>query len=180
MLGKPSPGYKGKGLFWTTDLVPDNINEARAKMGKDKIKDKDDERGKFVSFKQEYKELVGKDGSKYFTSPPKVFDAAGKKFPEDAKIGNGSKIDVKFKVVDYGDDKVGIYPIAIRVVKFIPYEANEFEPIDEDDEFYSESKASVAEEDFAEEPEPEVEKPAPKSRKKAPVEDFDDDEIPFD
>jgi len=149
-------------------------------MGKDKIKDKEDARGKFVSFKQEYKQLTGKDGEPYMTSPPKVFDAAGKKWPEDQRIGNGSKIDVKFKVVDYGDDKVGVYPIAIRVVKFIPYEASEFEALDEDDEFFGEAAVAVAVEDFAEEPEPEAEKPAPKTRKKAPVEDFDDDEIPFD
>jgi len=147
-------------------------------MGKEKIKDKSDDRGKFVSFKQEYRELVGKDGEKYFTSPPKVFDAAGKKFPEDVRIGNGSKIDVKFKVVDYGDDKVGIYPIAIRVVKLIPHEANEFAPIDEDDEFYGEVSKTPEIEDFSEaEPEPE---PEVKTRKKKVVEDLDDDlDLPF-
>lgn len=182
ILGKPSPGYKGKGLFWNMDLAPDSLPEAAAKMGKDKIKNKDDDRGRFVSFKQEYKQLIGKDGEPYMTSPPKIFDIKGQKWPEDKKIGNGSKVDVKFSVVDYGDDKVGVYIKAVRVLKYIPYEAGEFSPVDEEDEFFDEDSpveaSPVKANEVSAEPIPE---PEPKKTRKAKivVDDDFDDEIPF-
>lgn len=144
-------------------------------MGKDKIKNKGDERGKFVSFKQEYRQLTGKDGQPYYTTAPKIVDIKGKKWPEDTKIGNGSKIDVKFKVVDYGDDKVGVYPIAIRVLKLVPYEGQEFEPVDESDEFYDEAAGDAVE--AAPEPEPEVKTKS--KRAKVVVDDDLEDDLPF-
>lgn len=50
------------------------------------------------------------------------------------KIGNGSYVEVKFKVVPY-KTTVGVYPQAIRVLELVPYVRQEFAPLPEDNEF---------------------------------------------
>src|SRR5690606_474304 len=78
--------------------------------------------------------------------PIEVVDILGKPWPEDKLIGNGSVVDVKFAVVDYGPGKKhGVYPRKIRVLKHVPYETDGFEPLSEDDEYFAKAAEAALE-----------------------------------
>lgn len=86
----------------------------------------------YVSFRQ--KELR-KDGSP--NDPIRIVDASNKTW-NDRLIGNGSIVEVKFVVRDYGPGKkAGMYIRAIRVLELVPYETQEFAPLDSDDEYFA-------------------------------------------
>jgi hypothetical protein len=136
--------YKGnpkfdKGPSWSVDVTPDKKSLAMLKEHDllDKLKDpakrnNDDRVEKFLSLKV----LENRnDGSK--NSPPRVMDGAGKTW-EGGLIGNGSVADVKVKVVDYGET-TGVYLQAVRILKHVPYETQDFTPLSEDDEFFGDT-----------------------------------------
>lgn len=172
---EPVPGYKGKGSFYTIDVGVTDKNKKMADEQGLPIKNKDEKQrakgqplmGDFVSFKQS---ATKKNGESAF--PPRVVDIHGKDWPNDAKIGNGSIIDVKYQWVDYGDDmdedkRYGRYLMGVRVLDHVAYEGG-FPALDEDDEFFGKD----AEERAIEEKIKEVRETAT---------DFDDleDESPF-
>lgn len=144
-----------KGPYWSVDVTPDaksmELIEAldldsklRPKKKKDEDKLKADKnrvgKGKFLSFRH----LLNRpDGSE--NAPIRVVDARGNEWGN-ALIGNGTVADVKVKVVDYGEgsDK-GTYIQAIRILDHVPYEASDFEPLPEDDEY---APSAQAEEQF--------------------------------
>lgn len=150
ILGEPRKNNFDDYREWTIDVSPD---EDGLKLFKslgimDRLKDPRDgeTRGRFITLKQ--RELRA-DGRR--NDPIKVVNAAGEPWPEDILIGNGSTIDVKFNVKDYGKGKrKGVYIQAIRVLELVPFERVEFAPLSADDEFFAKAAetASVETPDF--------------------------------
>lgn len=155
VLGDPVDNYDKNGREWTFDvaLSPDGVKQMKSIKVQGRpvknIKDKDDDRGEFVQFKQKFREAeeyerYGKKPRTVDEQRIKVMGPDGTPWDQNVKIGNGSIADVKFEVVDYGKGKyAGVYPRAIRILKHVPYEAQEFAPLDENDEFFSESNVGT-------------------------------------
>lgn len=150
VLGSPGPNYNRDGNEWTFDFAPDADGLKKIKeLGiEHKLKNKDDERGTFIQFKQREIQANGKPNF-----PITVVDARDRRWDPDIKIGNGSTVEVKFRVVDYGKDKAkiaryGVYPAAIRVLELQPYERQEFAPLPEDSKYLDNFAEPV--EDFEE------------------------------
>lgn len=134
VLGDPVPNYGGDGKEWTIDITPDEEGRATLKELEldGRLKNKGDERGEFISFRQKEKRL---DGS--FNRRISVTDSQGNPWPQNKLIGNGSTVDIKFEKKDYGQGKQpGLYPQAIRVLDYKEYVRQEFAPLEDDDEFY--------------------------------------------
>jgi hypothetical protein len=133
VLGDPVPNYSGDNREWTIDLTPDEDGLAKLKeLGiEDRLKNKDDDRGDFIQFRQREKRM---DGS--LNKRINVVDAAGEAWPQDKLIGNGSVVDVRFDYRDYGaGKKPGVYPQAIRVLEHAEYQRVDFAPLHEDDPY---------------------------------------------
>lgn len=149
VIGDPVDNYNKDGKEWVSDLALDKDGVKQLKgiklNGKNvfNIKDKDDERGEFITFKQKYRTWTDKTtGEEKHSEPIKIMDAAGKKW-DGSKIGNGTAADVKLKIVDYGKSMYpGVYPMAIRILEHVPYESNDFAPLSSDDKFFSKAQAS--------------------------------------
>jgi hypothetical protein len=137
ILGAPVLNYSKDGLEWKTDLVinKNTVKELKAYGIQDRVKQKDEfaDGEPYLSFKSSE---LRKDGSK--NSPIEVVDITGKPWNHDVLIGNGSDVDVKFAVVDYGvGKKRGVYIRSVRVLKLVPYNKDNFAPIAEDDPFFN-------------------------------------------
>lgn len=140
VLGDPVPNYNRDGNEWTFDFTPDKDGLALVKELKidGKLKNKGDDRGEFIQFKQKEKQASGKPNF-----PVTVVDAHNRPWDPAVKIGNNSTAEVKFKVVDYGKGKpVGVYPQAIRVLELVPYVRQEFAPLPEDSEYLKDTDFS--------------------------------------
>lgn len=142
VLGEPVDNYDKSGKEWVFDLAldKDGLNQIKNVKVQGKsafnVKDKDDERGKFISFRQ--RELK-RNGEK--NKPIRVIDAAGNPWPQDVKLGNGTVVDVKAEVIDFGKGMFpGIYPRAIRILEHVPYAASEFAPLSEDDKYFKQAQ----------------------------------------
>lgn len=174
ILGAPVLNYSKDGKEWKMDLhIVDKgiLKEAKSLGISDKVKQKETylNGDPHLTFKQSE---LRKDGTPNY--PIKVVDAAGKPWPETTLIGNGSDVDVKFIVMDHGPGKnKGMYIRSVRVLKLVPYERREFDPIDENDEFFNEAEAAeeLAQQEARDAVEPEV------SEEKIEVEL--DDDIPM-
>lgn len=146
ILGDPVPNYGKDGFEWTFDFTPDEdglklLDELKIK---DKLKNKGDERGDFIQFRQREKQANGKPNF-----PITVVDARNRPWNPEIKIGNGSTVEVKFKVVDYGKGKpTGVYPQAVRVLEHNPYVRQEFAPLPEDNEYVQNFAEEVGPNDF--------------------------------
>jgi hypothetical protein len=166
VLGAPLMNEYAKERQWSVDVSPDaaGMTELRRLKLSDKIKNKGDARGNFISFRQsEFK----KNGE--LNDLITITDAQGNPWPANKKIGNGSVGDVKFSYTDFGTTK-GNYIKAIRVLKHVPYVAQEFAPLSEDDEFF-------AGDDFEETPsEPQVGSDTPAAPS---AEENLDEDVPF-
>jgi len=148
VLGDPVPNFNRDGLEWTFDFEPDA--EALALFRELKIDNKMKEKDgrNILRFTQKQKQANGKENF-----PIVVVDARNRPWDPDVKIGNGSLVEVKFKVVDYGKGKpTGIYPQAIRILEHLPYVRQEFAPLPEDNP-YVQNFAEPAEEAAEEEAE---------------------------
>lgn len=154
ILGDPVLNYSKDGKEWKMDLEIDKGTEKEVgKLGiGDRVKRKDNylDGKPFMTFRQREFRPNGDANA-----PIRVVDAAGNDWPEDKLIGNGSVVDVKFTVVDYGKGKKkGVYISSVRVLDLVPYSKTEFAPLDEDDEFYeaaveAEQNSEDAERDMA-------------------------------
>lgn len=133
LISQLHDNYNKDGQEWTFDLALDADGIKHAKQHKElNIKDKDDERGKFITFKQKFREDSDRSLEKQAI---RIVEADGKTlWDQDKEIGNGSVADVKFQITDYGKGKYpGIYPRAIRVVSHVSYDRDDgFEPIESD------------------------------------------------
>ena len=178
--------YDGTGREWSFEFEPEDPSFLKEHRLLDRLKDplayanrledrgerekaekarKDAEgRGDYLDLK---KPELNRDGQK--NEPFRIYDENNEPW-DDRLIGNGSVVDVKLDIRDWGvGKKKSIYCAAIRVRDLVPYTANEFSGMDGDDEYDA---------------------PAPKSRKEAPARkaktklsgddlaDLDDD-IPF-
>lgn len=142
VLGDPVLNYNKDGKEWKLDFVPNEEGlETIKKLGiEGRLKEdkKGNMPGKFLHFKQSELRKPDKDGVVKKNDPIKVVDSDNKPWDQNTLIGNGSDADVKFEVVDYGAGKfAGIYIRGLRVLKLVPYEAQEFRPLEEDDEFFA-------------------------------------------
>ena len=149
VLGDPVLNYDKDGKEWKFDFIPDAQKETAKDLAGygigDRLRSKTKKDGtdlyegkKFMSFRQ--REFT-KDGKS--NEPIAVVDALGKPWDDNALIGNGSRIDVRFAVVDYGEGKKhGVYPRKIRVLEHVPYEQDDFAPLSEDDEFFQHAVAA--------------------------------------
>lgn len=158
------PTYDGDARQWAFEFEPEDTEFLKEAGLLDRLKDKEDaknpDKGEFLVLK---KPELNRDGEK--NEPIRVYDADGEPWPEDKLIGNGSKADVKLRIVDWGRGKrKSIYTTAIRITDLVPYISDEFAAMDENDEAPKKKKA------------------APK-KKKAAAPEFDDDlndDVPFD
>ena len=131
VLGAPVMNEFAKERQWSVDVTPNAEGLAELKRLKLNSKLKNKGKGDFIAFRQsEFK----KDGSP--NDPITITDAQGNPWPANKKIGNGSVGDVKFSYTDFGTTK-GSYIKAIRILKHVPYVAQEFAPLSEDDEFFA-------------------------------------------
>lgn len=140
ILGDPRLNYSKDGKEWSMDLVLDKagVKDVNARGIKQKIKQKDNyvDGQPYIRFKRdEFK----KDGRA--NDPIEVVDIIGKPWDEKKLIGNGSVVDVKFRVVDYGAGKQkGMYIDKVKVLDLVPYDGGDFEPISEEDEYFAKYK----------------------------------------
>lgn len=153
VLGPPRKNNFDDYKEWTVDVSPD---EEGIKLFKrlgiaDRLKDpkgEDETRGRFITFRQKEERP---DGTK--NDPIRIVDANNQPWDERKLIGNGSKVDVKFAVKDFGKGKKkGVYVRAIRVLEHVAFQSADFAPLDEDDEFFAAEGAELSKEspDFEE------------------------------
>ena len=130
--------YDGDGRQWAYELAPDDPSFLKEHKLLDRLKDKSDpknpDKGEFLYMK---KPEFTRDGEK--NEPIRIYTEDNEPWPENKMIGNGTKVDFKLSIVDYGKGKKsGIYTTALRVTDLVPYESNEFGAMDGD----SKSKSS--------------------------------------
>lgn len=152
IVGDPVDNFQKDGKEWVFDVAldADGVKQVKGwKIGPARLKNKDDERGSFITLKQRSERMDYKTGSMIPAKPITIRDAAGNMWDGVTKIGNGTKIDVKVKIVDFGkgDDKKGVYPMAVRILDLVPYQNEDFAPLQPDDEFFREQPAVT--DDFA-------------------------------
>ena len=134
ITGKPHDGYKSTAdadKLWSFDL---SIDDAVVKQFKDnnignKVKNKGDERGNFVTWKRR---AFKRDGDP--AKPIRVVDRNGQPWDPTKKIGNGSILNVQFLINDAETETPRPSVIAVQVWELVEYEGGgEFEefPTDE-------------------------------------------------
>lgn len=146
ILGNPRLNFNKDGKEWAFEFEPDEDGLAILKKHKllDRLKDKQEDRPKYLVLRK--KELNAKGEP---NPPIRIVDAEGKDWDPNKLLGNGTVVDLKLDIRDYGvGKKKGIYPVAIRVQELVAYESSEFGAM-EKDKPQSASFASV-EDDFAE------------------------------
>ena len=112
---------------WSIEVCNlDDTNKKIAKSDGLTIKNKGDERGDFVTLKQYART---KDGT---FRPMSVKDAQRNLFPNDKRVGNGSKINASYypKVyTQYGGGVKG-YLQGVQVVNLVEYNTDDFEVVE--------------------------------------------------
>ena len=138
VLGDPVPNFNKDGREWKLDFIPNDQKSAKADLkglgvaDRLRIKDGYADNQPYMSFKQSEFKANGDPNARI-----EVKDILGKDWEQDKLIGNGSVVDMRFVVIDYGPGKKpGCYPRSLRVLDLVPYEKQEFTPIDETDEYY--------------------------------------------
>ena len=147
ILGEPVANYNKDGKEWKMDLElsTDTLKELNKAGLKDSIKNKETylDGNPYISFKQPSTRLEKKTGQIIENKPIRVVDAAGKPWDQDKLIGNGSVVDVKFDVIDWGAGRIGKYIRAVRVLQLVEYASSDFEPLSDDDEFKAAAEAEA-------------------------------------
>ncbi len=136
ILGDPVPNFGKDGLEWKMELIVDKsvIKEMKAVGIADRVLIKADylDGRPFMRFKHKAKTAAGKNNK-----PIPVKDILGDVWPDDNLIGNGSVVDVKFDIVDYGVGmKKGVYIRSVRVLDHVPYNRQDFVEVNEEDEYF--------------------------------------------
>ena len=201
--GQAVQNYDQNGYEWTFEAQPDDIGFLKDNGLLDRLKDPNAYAAKLKKLikaedsPSKIEELEGKlkkaeeqaegrddyliirkptetkDGEA--TEPFRIYDEDNEPWDRDTLIGNGSKADLKLKIVDWGPGKKSsIYCLAIRVTDHVPYESDEFAAMDNNEE----SSNSA--------PKRETKKKAAAPKKKVAskntaedLEELDDDDIPF-
>jgi hypothetical protein len=147
VLGPARP-YEGnpkfdKGPYWSIDITPDKKSREIIKaVGiADKLRapkgEKETRKESYLTLKMN---KLKADGTPNLDNSgkqivPKVETVDGRAWPQEELLGNGTVVDIKIKVKDYGTT-TGAYMQAIRVLKLVPYGGGGFAPLSEDDEFF--------------------------------------------
>jgi hypothetical protein len=154
--------YERTGREWSYEFEPEDVDFLKQERLLDRLKEKDDaknpDKGPFLNLR---KPEFTRNGEK--NEPIRIYNSDDTVWDESVMIGNGTSVDAKLRVVDYGKGKKkGIYTTALRVTELVPYVSNEFGGMDS-----TPSKPTKA-------------KGAAKSAKSAAdyIDDLDD-EIPF-
>ncbi len=160
-----NPKYD-KGPYWSVDITPDAASRKKIKDAKidDKLRfgkgEKETRKDSFLTLRVL---ATQKDGK--LNKPPKLSDGSSRPWG-DTEIGNGSIMDIKIKVKDYGDT-TGVYFQEGRVLRHVPYEGDGgFEPLSEDDEFFGGTQTAAADDKV-------------ETKGETPNPDELDDDIPF-
>jgi hypothetical protein len=172
--------YDGTGRQWSFEFEPEDAAFLKDHRLLDRLKDPmayalrlkergEDEKAEaamaFAEGRSDYlvlkKPEFNRDGEK--NKPFRIYDSEGKEWGGQL-LGNGTEVDVKLEIVDWGaGKKKSIYCSAIRVKDLVPYEADEFAGMDNP----TPSKPSAT-------------KAKPSSSKKVELDDGElDDDIPF-
>lgn len=160
IVGEPRLNYNKDGKEWAVDIEisKDTLKEFKSWGIANKVKSKPDylDGAPYVRFKRdEMSKFLDDDGNPKKNKPIEIVDIKGQ--PWDGRLlGNGTVVDVKFRVKDYGAGKQkGMYIDKVRVLDLVPYEnAADFEPLNEDDEYFrkaveqAEAEAKQFEKDF--------------------------------
>jgi hypothetical protein len=112
---------------WSIEVCNlDDTNKKIAKSDGLTIKNKGDERGDFVTLKQYART---KDGT---FRPMSVKDAQRNLFPNDKRVGNGSKINASYYPKEYTQYGGGVkgYLQGVQVVDLVEYNTDDFEVIE--------------------------------------------------
>jgi hypothetical protein len=122
ITGNPHNGYKSEApqdRLWSFDLsiADDVVQKFKAAGIADKIKNKNDERGNFVTWKRK---AIKKDGMP--AKPIRVVDRAGQPWDPAKKIGNGSTLNVQFIINDEGSPNPRPSVLAVQVWELVEYE----------------------------------------------------------
>lgn len=122
--------YDGDAKQWAYELVPDDTTFLKEHKLLDRLKDKEDaknpDKGEYLYLR---KPELTRDGEK--NEPIRIYDADNNPWPEDKLLGNGTSVDFKLQIVDYGKGKKnGIYTTALRITDLVPYNGNEFGAMD--------------------------------------------------
>jgi hypothetical protein len=111
---------------WSIEVC--NLNAANKKIAQSDgltIKNKEDERGDFVTLKQYAR---SKDGA---FRPMNVKDAERNPFPSNKRIGNGSKVNVSYYPKEYTVYGGGVkgYLNGVQVIDLVEYNADDFDVV---------------------------------------------------
>ena len=147
VIGEPRPNYNGDAREWAFEFEPneEGIGILKENALLDRLKNKYEDRGKYLTLKRSE---LNKEGEP--NKPIRILDSSNNEW-DGSLLGNGTVVDVKLDIRDYGPGKKkGIYPVAIRVVDHVEYQSNEFPPMAEDDGFKPAKKAAKAKDTVAE------------------------------
>lgn len=150
VFGKPQLNTYTEKKEWSVDAVPyaEKDMEEIKRLGLDKkLREPKNGGKKFLSFKRPE---LNKDGEP--NDPIDVVGVDGSDWNPKDLLGNGTIADIKFRVVDYGKGfQKGMYIQTIRVLDRVKYQKQEFAPLSEDDEFFSQPEETpVAENETVE------------------------------
>lgn len=154
ILGSPVTDYDGTGKEWQYSFVPEDPSflKSHGLLGRLKQDSKGVIEGDFLALRSKATDAEG-DPKK----PIRVVDVDNMPWDDEVLIGNGSKVDVKLSVADWGKGKhKSIYTNIIRVTDLVSYEGG-------GDPFAEMDGAGQGE----------------KPKKSVPVLDELDDDIPF-
>lgn len=155
VLGTPRTNYEGTGREWTYELEPDDTSFLKEHRLLDRLKNKYDDRGPFLTLKKPELDSKGETNE-----PIRVYNSDNEAWDPNTLIGNGTRVVAKLSIVDWGKGKKqSIYTQAIRVEELVPYVSSEFGGYDSE---ASPAKATKR-----------------KTTKEKIVENLDDD-LPFD
>lgn len=118
--------YERTGREWSYEFEPDDVEFLKTERLLDRLKEKEDpknpDKGPFLNLR---KPEFTRAGDK--NEPIRIYNADDTPWDETVSLGNGTRVDAKLRVVDYGKGKKkGIYTTALRITELVPYVSNEF------------------------------------------------------
>lgn len=128
IIGAPRTNYEGTGREWAYEFEPDDVTFLKEHKLLDRLKDKysDEGRGDYITLR---KPEFTSQGEK--NEPIRIYDGDNQAWDTNKLLGNGTKVDAKLRIVDWGKGKKkSIYTLALRVTDLVPYVSNEFGGMD--------------------------------------------------